>query len=254
MRSEPARAWIAAISPLRWERLLTAQPGFLILGGSEEGEQAVRDALAMQPDFLLLSDMLRGRDGYRALDRLRESAACPPRVLFLCASQDSAWRELALKKGADEALFQGCGEQAILNAALRTARLPLPGLARFTERARLDITEGLIRRLGVRDTYLGRQDMIAACAALACAPQLIGSLSRRLYPYVASLRGTTPQAVEKSIRAAVEDTWLRGDLNAIQTLFGMSVDAERGKPTNAEFLSMIAEHARRELEKQLQER
>ena len=56
-----------------------------------------------------------------------------------------------------------------------------------------------------------------------------------------------PQAVEKAIRTAVESTWLSGSLNAIQSLFGYSVDAERGKPTNAEFLAMLSGDARREL-------
>ena len=48
------------------------------------------------------------------------------------------------------------------------------------------------------------------------------------------------------MRTAVESTWLHGNLEAIQQLFGFSVDADRGKPTNAEFLSMLAEHVRRE--------
>ena len=90
-----------------------------------------------------------------------------------------------------------------------------------------------------------------AAAALACAPQGAASYSGRLYPWTAAAFGVTPGAVERAIRTAVEDTWLHGDLAAIQALFGFSVDAERGKPTNAEFLSMLAQHIREELARQM---
>ena len=53
------------------------------------------------------------------------------------------------------------------------------------------------------------------------------------------------------MRTAAEDTWLRGDWEEIQTLFGLTVDPEKGKPTNAELLSMLAEHARREMRRHL---
>ena len=254
MKGEPARVWIGSLRAMELEAALGGRAEFLVLGGGGDGETLVRDVLAMQPDVLALDDALRGGDGYRALDQLRERAVCPPRVLFLCASPEKTWRDLALEKYADAALYQGCGESEFLEAALWTARLPLPRLAQPMEGARREIAKALADRLGVRDAFVGKQDMIAACAALACAPQLSASLSDRLYPYAGALRGASPRAVEKAIRAAVEDTWLRGDLAAIQALFGLSVDAERGKPTNAEFLSMIAEHVRRETEKRLRAR
>lgn len=252
MKSEPARVWIASLRALSIEKALGGHKEFLVLGSGGEGAQTVRDTLLMQPDFLVLDGTLRGADGLWVLDQLRRGTACPPRVLFLCASSSVSWQTLAVEKGADAALNADCGEEAFLRAALQTAFLPLPRLAQPMAPVRQAVAEEMIQALGVRETFLGRRDMIAACAALACAPQLKRGLSQRLYPYVASLRGASPQAVEKAVRAAVEDTWLRGDLKAIQALFGMSVDAERGKPTNAEFLSMIAEHVRRETEKRLQ--
>ena len=97
----------------------------------------------------------------------------------------------------------------------------------------------------------GRRYIRAAAAALACSPALGASYRERLYPYVAGLYAATPQAVERAIRTAVESTWLHGSLEGIQALFGLSVDAEKGKPTNAEFLAMLAEHIRRELTRQM---
>ena len=88
-----------------------------------------------------------------------------------------------------------------------------------------------------------------AAAALACSPAQGDSYRERLYPYVAGQCGTTPQAVEKAIRTAVESAWLQGSLEGIQALFGLSVDAEKGKPTNAEFLAMLAEHIKREIQR-----
>ncbi|MBR6186412.1 MAG: hypothetical protein IKQ41_09150 [Clostridia bacterium] len=251
MKSEPARTWIAAPETLKIEALLGGRPEFMILGGDADGRGAARSVLAAQPDFLILEDTLRSADGYWVLDQLRQSAVCPPRVLFLCACGESAWTDLAARKGADAVLSKACAPADFLRSALETVSLPLPRLSAPMEAERLKIAEALIDELGVRDRFLGRRDMICACAALACAPWMQSSLSIRLYPYVAGQRGASPRAVEKAIRTAVEDTWLRGDLKAIGRLFGFSVDAERGKPTNAEFLAMIAQHVRTETQKRL---
>lgn len=79
-------------------------------------------------------------------------------------------------------------------------------------------------------------------AALAVAhPPLMRSLRTGLYPLVARRHGTTPAAVERSLRTLVESTWSHGDLAALERFFGCTVDPERGKPTNKEFLRCLQE-------------
>ena len=246
MKAEPARVWIGSLSPLKWERALSGDGAFLTLGSDSVGEALIRSVLSIEPDFLLLEDALVGIDGFQVLDELGKSMVCPPRVLFLCAQKDPMWLHLALEKGADRAVPGDAAPDALLGLAKETSSLPLPRLAQPMEEARLAIAGKLLSALGMREGLKGKRHIQSACAALACAPQMKYGLSARLYPYLAKIHFTTPSAVEKAVRTAVEDTWLRGNLQSIHALFGFSVDAERGKPTNAEFLNMLSEHVKRE--------
>jgi len=103
------------------------------------------------------------------------------------------------------------------------------------------LAEGLLHALGVR-RGLGAWRFLPEMAALtAVHPPLLTDLQHRLYPMAAALCGMTPPAVERSLRLCVESTWSRGSLEALERFFGSSVDPERGKPTNREFLCRVQE-------------
>lgn len=241
-----ARLYVASPDARRLETLFLRSPLFIPLGGAESGRQALKAVLGLTPDLLVLDHALSGMDGLALLDELRERMAAPPRVLFFSRLPEQVWIECAREKGADEAILWTGAEDELLSAAAACAQIPMPALASPQEMMRQAIAQGLLNRLGVPQRLLGRRYMQDAAACAACAPQLLASYTGLLYPFLAKRFATTSQAVERAVRTAVEHTWLHGDLPAIQALFGFSVDAERGKPTNAEFLSMLTEHVRRE--------
>lgn len=82
-------------------------------------------------------------------------------------------------------------------------------------------------------------DMLALCGAHSA---LLDDLGRRLYPLVAMRHGLTPGCVERRLRVAVESTWNRAEMDALERFFGQSVDPARGKPTNKEFLCRLCEY------------
>ena len=103
------------------------------------------------------------------------------------------------------------------------------------------LARGLLRQLGMRKE-LGAWRFLPDMAALAAAhPPLLHDLKDRLYPLTARRHGLRPGAVERSLRLAVESTWMRGSLPGLERFFGHSVDPERGKPTNREFLYRLQE-------------
>ena len=71
---------------------------------------------------------------------------------------------------------------------------------------------------------------------------MINAVTKALYPAVARRYNTTPSCVERAIRHAIEVAWNRGDLDTLQRFFGYTVSHSRGKPTNSEFIAMIADH------------
>lgn len=103
------------------------------------------------------------------------------------------------------------------------------------------LARGLLHALTACQS-LRAAEFLPDMAALAVAhPPLLNNLRAGLYPLVARRHGTTPAAVERSLRTLVEVTWSHGSLAALERFFGHSIDPERGKPTNKEFLCRLQE-------------
>ncbi len=74
--------------------------------------------------------------------------------------------------------------------------------------------------------------------------EILGSITKTLYPSIAEKYGTTPSRVERAIRHAIELAWSRGSVQNISELFGYTVSINKAKPTNSEFIAMIADKLR----------
>lgn len=131
---------------------------------------------------------------------------------------------------------------AMAKALERKGELPClcgPWLPPLTELAQTLLTE-----LGLREELRAAAflpEMIAWCAV---HPPLLKAVTGRLYPCFAKRYGLRPGAVERDVRSALESLWSRGSLPAIEKWFGHTVDPEKGRPTNREFLALTAEHIR----------
>ena len=75
-------------------------------------------------------------------------------------------------------------------------------------------------------------------------PSMIGGITKDLYPTLAKQYDTTVSRIERAIRHAIEVSWNRGDLDYMEELFGHSVDIDRAKPTNSEFIATLADKLR----------
>ena len=95
-----------------------------------------------------------------------------------------------------------------------------------------------LARLGVRKELAGHRYLIAA-VAMQSATRLVPE-PVKLYANIADYYDTTPEAVEKAIRYAIENAWTEGDIDYQHSFFGMSIDEDKGKPTNAEFIARLA--------------
>lgn len=99
----------------------------------------------------------------------------------------------------------------------------------------------LLHEIGVPAHIKGYQYLKDAIAVVAEDPTTTHFMTKELYPYVAKRHKTTSSRVERAIRHAVEVAFSRGDLDTLHTLFGNTMDMGRGKPTNSEFISLVAE-------------
>lgn len=102
----------------------------------------------------------------------------------------------------------------------------------------------IIHKIGVPAHIKGYQYLRTAIMMTIENSELINSVTKILYPTVAKKYQTTSSRVERAIRHAIEVAWDRGDLDTLNAYFGYTIQNERGKPTNSEFIAMIADNLR----------
>lgn len=107
----------------------------------------------------------------------------------------------------------------------------------------------MLHNLGIPSHIKGYQFLRDAVCLVFENPEIIGGITKELYPELASKYDTTVSRVERAIRHAVEVSWNRGDLKLMETIFGHSVDIDKAKPTNSEFIVTIADKLRLDFHK-----
>ena len=105
----------------------------------------------------------------------------------------------------------------------------------------------MIHQVGVPAHIKGYQYLREAIMMAVKDMESVGAITKILYPAIAKRFKTTSSRVERAIRHAIEVAWDRGDLETLQSYFGYTVSGLKGKPTNSEFISMIADRLRLEM-------
>lgn len=222
------RASLLAAQPMEILRALDA-PGIAVCDVFGSESLLSLHIARFQPHALVLAEMPSDPERFcRSL--LSAVPACPPRVIVCHA--DTPF----LDASADSASLADCVRRTMLSPCAALARESLPRRERLVR----DLLDGI----GMPGSLLGYPCLAYAAALLSTVPPPAPPLQYALYPHLARHFSISPSAVEKRIRGAVESAWLRGSLTAQTRLLGLSVSAERGKPTNSELLYRLAESVR----------
>ena len=216
--------------------------GFQVLGTATDGEQAIRQVLDKKPDVLVLDLMLSKQDGISVLKAISGMEHRPATLAtsgFVTdyvanASANLGVRYLMLKPCDMTALVERL-EEIRGGESLRTP-------ARRTDKTSIEtMVTSIIHEIGVPAHIKGYQYLREAIIIAVNDMDVINAITKVLYPQVAKTFGTTPSRVERAIRHAIEVAWDRGDLDTLQRLFGYTVSNTKCKPTNAEFIALIAD-------------
>ncbi len=239
------RTQIAALNPIPVEAALQT-PEFLIQSSTFDGQCAFRQIVKEHPHLVILQNELYGLDGLTILKKLREDIVTGfPYVVFLLPEYEAQWRGKAMALGADICLSVPFDKSELLRSINYARSMPIPAMAMAGKKEREAVINDLLDEMKLPHKLKGRRFIARGIDIFVSTGTMRGDFDNTLYPALGSLFGTTRYAVEKNIRTAIETTWLNGDLEVIQRLFGMSIDSERGKPTNSECISMLAEHTAR---------
>lgn len=149
-----------------------------------------------------------------------------------------------------EALIRCVGKVAYENAMSEVKNTETSEVERIPPPADIDIermVQEILVELGTPAHIKGYRHIVTGLRMVVNNPDLIDTITKKLYPQIAAVHKTTPSRVERAIRHAVEVTWDRGDLEILMKYFGNTISITKGKPTNSEFLAMVSTVIRRKL-------
>ncbi len=233
------------------EGLLRA--GYRNLEEASNGEEAMLKMTRFYPDVVLLDVWLSKLDGIGVLRNCRNldwgHEKCPSFIIVSSVSSQNTFIQ-ATEAGAELCLLKPvnitslCEHiQTIVSHRLRD----IPAAAMQTEEKGPDIetqVTQIIHQIGVPAHIKGYQYLRTAILLTIKDSDIINSVTKVLYPSVAKKYATTTSRVERAIRHAIEVAWDRGDVDTLNSYFGYTIQNNRGKPTNSEFIAMIADNLR----------
>lgn len=245
---------------------LQEQSDLDIVGVANNGQEVLNLVERVQPDVLVLDIIMPVLDGIGVLERLRSSSLeVMPRVIMLTAfGQDSITRK-ALDLGASYYILKPFDMDLLIDRIRDVATADLyiergrptvnsanysptgtsPRVLSMTPNRTVDqLVTAMIHEIGVPAHIKGYQYLREAILMVYDDVEMLGAVTKVLYPQIAEKFYTTPSRVERAIRHAIEVAWNRGNSEAITQVFGYTVSMSKAKPTNSEFIAMVADKLR----------
>ena len=214
----------------------------------------MRLAELKQPDLIVTDTVLSGLDGLEAIRRIRENPGTQPDVFVVASFVSPQTTSEAAALGVDYFLLKPCDSAALVERIKRYRTIPSTPMPVSAAMKAVDpsvaleirVTE-VIHQIGVPAHIKGYQYLREAIIMAVDDIDVVNAVTKVLYPAVAKKYNTTSSRVERAIRHAIEVAWDRGDIEVLQNYFGYTISSVKGKPTNSEFISMIADKLRLQL-------
>ena len=231
-----------------------------LVGKAHNGEEICNIIREKQPDVVVLDIIMPKVDGLSVMERFShdENLKKVPSFIVVSAVGQERITEDAFDLGADYFMLKPFDNKMLLNrikhirrAGERRARemnRPRPKeeeSAYNSGNLETDVTD-IIHEIGVPAHIKGYQYLRDAIIMSVDNREVINSITKVLYPTIAKMNKTTPSRVERAIRHAIEVAWSRGKMDTIDELFGYTIHTGKGKPTNSEFIALIADKIRLE--------
>ena len=217
--------------------------GFRVVGTAGDGEQAIRMIEEKKPDILVLDLMLAKKDGISVLKAIANMKH-KPITLATSAFLTEYVSTAAANLGVRYLMLKPCDMAALVERMeeIRGGESLRYPVQRRNDKVSIEtLVTNIIHEIGVPAHIKGYQYLREAIIIAVNDMDVINAITKVLYPEVAKNFGTTPSRVERAIRHAIEVAWDRGDLDTLQRFFGYTVSNTKGKPTNSEFIALIAD-------------
>ena len=214
---------------------------------SDDGIAGMEMIKNAAPDVILLSLILKGMDGFTVLDKLRESGAkCNVIVMGNFANEDIV--SSVMNKGAKYYMIKPFAPEVVaarINDILKSDYSSVAKSNAVREKRNAVTLDEKISNIfisiGIPPHIKGYNYLREGIKFAVAEPNIINNVTKELYPKIAQRFDTTPSKVERAIRHAIEVAWNRGRIEAINAIFGVRVYIGTEKPTNSEFIALVAD-------------
>ena len=238
---------------------LSSQEGIEMVGIALDGIDGYELIMEKKPDVVILDIIMPHLDGLGVLEKVNSTITKnKPMFIILSAVGQDRITQKALSLGAEYYVIKPFDMKVLVSRIKQ-----LKGMATtilqpendypvnvnsyniVSEKKDIEIeVTNIMHDIGVPAHIKGYQYLRDAIMMVVEDLDIINSITKQLYPTIAKDYNTTPSRVERAIRHAIEVAWGRGRIDAINAIFGYTISVGKGKPTNSEFIAMVADKLR----------
>lgn len=244
------------------------QDDMTVIGVAYNGEEVIRqlEDTRRVPDVMILDIIMPHLDGLGVLEKLRDMNLSPmPKIIMLTAFGQENITQRAVQLGASYYILKPFDMDVLANrirqlagssgsvtssvsssiSTSSTSSSIRSNIVPIGKPKNLDANiTSIIHEIGVPAHIKGYQYLREAITMVYNNIEILGAITKTLYPAIAEKFKTTPSRVERAIRHAIEVAWTRGNIDSISHLFGYTINIAKSKPTNSEFIAMVADKLR----------
>ena len=248
---------------------LKNQEDMVVVGRAKDGNEAIDMISNLMQDIVLLDVIMPHLDGIGVLEKIGmiKMNKKPICIMLSAVGQDKITRR-AIELGAEYYVVKPFDIELLITrirelknykptqsnnfisretSTQKPQYIEISNSREKTEENLEALVTNVIHEVGVPAHIKGYQYLREAIMMVVNDIDVINQITKSLYPMIANKFSTTPSRVERAIRHAIEVAWGRGQQDVVENIFGYTISAAKGKPTNSEFIAMIADKLRLEL-------
>ena len=242
------------------ENIISMDKELNLVGKAKNGEEMCQIIKDRQPDVVLLDLIMPKMDGLTVMEKVNQDNSVNKRPYFIVITAVGQERitEDAFNRGANYYVMKPFNNDMLLDR-IKSVRKMFRNYEKKSENGKMEGTAGaedlesrvtnMLHEIGIPAHIKGYHYLRDAIIMAVKDMDVLNAITKILYPTVAKKYQTTSSRVERAIRHAIEVAWSRGKLDTLDELFGYTVSTGKGKPTNSEFIALIADTIQLEYKK-----
>ena len=220
---------------------LNKSKDFEVVASVSDGAEALALISSKKPNVVIFDIVLGSLDGFELLDKLKEQNIDIKKVV-ISSLKNEGFVEKAISYGADYYMAKPIQTEVLIKRLNDICKKTVVTNIKTNKNRHLDEKiSNIFITVGIPAHIKGYQFLREAIKMAIINPEIINSITKKLYPSIAEKFETSSSKVERAIRHAIEVAWNRGKIENINSLFGVKVYSDNEKPTNGEFIALVAD-------------